>query len=170
MVRVNSLHMPSKSNKFQLLPFVICLFIPLVIGAIGSIFTFESVKTWYTTINKPSFNPPNNIFGPVWTTLYILMGISSYLIWKKRKVVSGYHWAISIYSLQLILNLMWSFLFFYQHQVGFSLVEIGVLLLTIITTAFLFYRIDKTAGLLFIPYILWVSFASYLTYSIYILN
>ncbi len=160
--------MPTK--KFQFLPFIICLLIPLAIGALGGYFTFESVRTWYTTLNKPSFNPPNGVFGPVWTTLYLLMGISSYRVWKKRNLVSGYNWALGIYILQLILNLMWSYLFFYQHQIGFALVEIGILLLTIITTAFLFYRIDKVAGLLFIPYILWVSFASYLTYSIYILN
>lgn len=158
------------TKKFQILPFIICLLIPLSIGAIGGIFTFESVKTWYTTLNKPSFNPPNGVFGPVWTTLYILMGISSYLIWQKRNTVSGYKWALSTYFLQLLLNLMWSFLFFNRHQIGFSLVEIGILLLTIIITAFQFYRIDKLAGLLFIPYILWVSFASYLTYSIYLLN
>lgn len=158
------------TRKFQFLPFVICLLIPLAVGALGGFFTFESVKTWYTTLNKPSFNPPNTIFGPVWTTLYILMGISCYLVWKKRKEAIGYQWASFIYVLQLILNLIWSFLFFYQQQIGFALVEIGILLLTIIINAFLFYRINKLAGLLFIPYILWVSFASYLTYSIYILN
>jgi len=158
------------TKKFQFLPFIICLLIPLAIGAIGSFFTFESVRTWYTTLNKPSFNPPNGIFGPVWTTLYILMGIASYRIWKRRKEVSGYQWAAVIYVIQLILNLMWSFLFFYQKHIALALVEIGILWLAIIATAFLFYRIDKLAGLLFIPYILWVSFASYLTYSIYILN
>ncbi len=158
------------TKKFQFLPFIICLLIPLAIGALGGYFTFESVKTWYTTLNKPSFNPPNSIFGPVWTTLYFLMGISSYLVWRKRKTVSGYNWALGIYVLQLLLNLMWSFLFFFQQQIGFALVEIGILWVTIIITAFLFYRIDKVSGLLFIPYILWVSFASYLTYSIYLLN
>ena len=81
--------MNSKNQKFQFLPFIICLLIPLAIGALGGFFTFESVKTWYITLNKPSFNPPNGIFGPVWTTLYILMGISSYLIWQKRKVIMG---------------------------------------------------------------------------------
>ena len=160
--------MPTK--KFQFLAFIICLLIPLAIGAIGGYFTFESVKTWYTTLNKPTFNPPNSIFGPVWTSLYIIMGISSYLIWKKRNTVSGYNWALGMYLLQLFLNLMWSFLFFFQRQIGFALVEIAILWLTIIITAFLFYRMDKPAGLLFIPYILWVSFASYLTFSIYILN
>ena len=162
--------MNSKIQKFQFLPFIICLLIPLAIGALGSFFTFESVNTWYITLNKPSFNPPNGIFGPVWTTLFTLMGISSYWVWQKRKVIIGYHWALFTYLLQLVLNLMWSFLFFYQRQIELALIEIIILLITIITTAFLFYRIDKRAGLLFIPYILWVSFASYLTYSIYILN
>lgn len=162
--------MPYRNNKFQLLPFIICLAIPLIIGAIGGFFTQESVKTWYTTLNKPSFNPPNWVFAPVWTTLYILMGISSYLVWKRRKVTMVYSWAILIYLLQLVLNLMWSYLFFYQHQIGFALVEIGILLLTIIITAFVFFKVNKLAGWLFLPYILWVSFASYLTYSIFILN
>ena len=162
--------MNSRSNKFQFLPFIICLLIPLTVGAIGGLLTMGSVKTWYTTINKPSFNPPNGIFAPVWTSLYVLMGISSYLVWQKRKIIIGYLWAVRIYLLQLILNLMWSFLFFYQHQIGFALIEIIILLISIIINAFIFYRINKTAGLLFLPYILWVIFASYLTYSIFILN
>src|SRR4051812_19829073 len=124
--------MLNNRSKFQFVPFIICLIIPLAIGFIGSFFTMESVKTWYTTLNKPSFNPPSFVFGPVWSLLYILMGISSYLVWKKRKVTSIYSWAAGIYFLQLFLNLMWSYLFFYQQQVGFALVEIGVLLLTII--------------------------------------
>ncbi|WP_199136637.1 TspO/MBR family protein [Pedobacter sp. ASV12] len=162
--------MPKKTSKFQFVPFLICLFIPLFVGFLGSMLTLDSVKTWYLTLNKPAFNPPNAVFGPVWSLLYVLMGISSYLVWKKRKTAMGYSWAIGIYALQLLLNLMWSFLFFYQHQIGFALIEIGLLLLTIIINAFIFYRIDKTAGWLFVPYILWVSFASYLTYSISLLN
>lgn len=162
--------MSIRNKKFQFVPFVICLVIPLAIGALGSLLTMESVKTWYTTLNKPSFNPPNQIFGPVWSTLYVLMGISSYLVWKERKTFTGYNLAVGLYFSQLILNLMWSFLFFYQHQIGFALAEIIVLLIAIITTALVFYKVNKVAGLLFIPYILWVSFASYLTYSIFILN
>ena len=162
--------MSVRNKNFQFLPFIICIIIPLAIGAIGGFFTMESVKTWYTTLNKPSFNPPNGVFGPVWSTLYVLMGISSYLVWKERKSFTGYHWAVGLYFLQLLLNLMWSFLFFNQHQIGFALVEIIILLITIIATAIVFYRVNKAAGLLFIPYILWVSFASYLTYSIFMLN
>lgn len=162
--------MPRSNDKFQFFPFLICIAIPLAIGALGGFFTMESVKTWYTTLNKPNFNPPNWIFGPVWTTLYILMGISSYLVWKRRKTDLSYDWAVVVYLLQLVLNLMWSFLFFYQHQIGAALIEIGILLIAIIINTFLFYRIHKVAGWLFLPYILWVSFASYLTYSIFILN
>ena len=162
--------MSTRNKNFQFIPFIICLAIPLAIGALGSLLTMESVKTWYTTLNKPSFNPPNEIFGPVWSILYILMGISSYLVWKERKSFTSYNLAVGLYCSQLILNLMWSFLFFYQHQIGLALVEIIILLIAIISTAVVFYKANKAAGLLFIPYILWVSFASYLTYSIFILN
>ena len=162
--------MTTNTTKFQFLPFAICLIIPLAIGAVGSLLTMESVKTWYPTINKPGFNPPDQVFGPVWSTLYILMGISSYLVWKRRKIGPSYNLAISVYLLQLILNLGWSFLFFHQQQIGFALAEIFVLLAIIIANAIIFYKINKVAGWLFVPYILWVSFASYLNYSIYILN
>lgn len=157
-------------HKFNFLPFIFCLVIPLVIGALGGFLTTQNVQTWYPTINKPQFTPPNWIFGPVWTFLYILMGVSSYLVWQRRKKNELFKKAIAIYVLQLVFNLGWSFLFFYQHQIGLALVEILVLLALIVITGFLFYRINRIAGLLYIPYVLWVSFASYLTYSIYILN
>ena len=162
--------MTTEKSRFQFLPFVICIAIPICVGFVGSLLTMESVKTWYTTINKPSFNPPNGIFGPVWTSLFILMGIASYLVWKQRKTSSRYYTAAMLYLIQLVFNLGWSFLFFYQQQIGLALVEIIILLALIISTAVYFYKINKVAGWLFVPYILWVSFASYLTYSIYILN
>ena len=162
--------MSNRTKKFQFLPLFICILIPLIFGAIGGLLTAESVKTWYPTLTKPSFNPPNQIFGPVWSSLYIIIGISSYLIWQKRKIVAGYNWAVLIYFIQLVLNLMWSYLFFYQHQIGLALIEIGILWIAIVINGFIFYRINRAAGLLFIPYLLWVSFASYLTYSIFILN
>ena len=156
--------------KFNPVAFVINIAIPLAVGATGAFFTASSVKTWYTTLNKPSFNPPNTIFAPVWTTLYIIIGISAYLIWQKRHTIKHFPRTIAIYAIQLILNLMWSFIFFYAHQIGVALFEIIVLLLVVITNALTFYKIDKLAGLLFIPYILWVSFATVLTYNIFILN
>lgn len=162
--------MSNSAHKFQFVPFIICLIIPLSIGALGGFFTMEAVKTWYTTLNKPSFNPPNYLFGPVWSTLYAIMGIASYLIWKRRKVAENYTLAASVYFIQLVLNLMWSFIFFYQQQIGLALIEIIILLVAIIANSILFYRINKVAGLLYLPYIMWVSFATVLTYSIYMLN
>lgn len=162
--------MSTKPHQFQFFPFVLCLIISLTAGAIGGLFTKESVNTWYKTINKPSFTPPDSLFSPVWISLYILIGISSYLVWQGRKEATGFAWAVIVYYLQLVLNILWSYLFFYQQQIGFAVIEIGVLLVTIIINAFIFYRFSKLAGWLFTPYILWVGFATYLTYSIFILN
>lgn len=144
--------------------------ITLSIGALGGYATARSVRTWYPLLNKPSFNPPNWLFAPVWTSLYILIGIAAYLVWVKRDKVQHFPRTVAIYFIQLILNLAWSFIFFYLHEIGFALAEIIVLLAVIILNAMMFYKIDKWAGLLFIPYILWVSFASFLTYNLFILN
>ncbi len=162
--------MSRQAKNNQILPFIICLTIPLLVGFLGSLLTRQSVDTWYKTINRPSFNPPDWVFAPVWTSIFIMIGVASYLVWRKRKVVTGYGWSVVVYILQLLLNLMWSYLFFFHHQIGFALIEIIILLIAIIANAFIFFRINKVAGLLYIPYILWVSFASYLTYSIFILN
>jgi len=156
--------------KFKPLAFIINIAITLSIGALAGWGTAESVKTWYPTLNKPSFNPPNWLFGPVWTILYILIGIAAYLVWIKRDKIAHFPRTFAIYAIQLILNLAWSFIFFYLHEIGFALAEIILLLAVIVLNAFTFYKIDKRAGLLFIPYILWVSFASFLTYNIFILN
>ena len=104
--------MTTKSPVSNTVAFLICVAIPLAIGFLGSMFTMESVKTWYITINKPSFNPPNWIFAPVWTTLYLLMGIASFRVWRKRKTLEWFHWAVVIYIIQLVFNLMWSYIFF----------------------------------------------------------
>ncbi|RZK81874.1 MAG: tryptophan-rich sensory protein [Pedobacter sp.] len=159
-----------EAKKFNILALIINIAIPLGIGALGSYFTAAGVTTWYPTINKPSFNPPNWLFAPVWTTLYVLMGISAYRIWQRRDQVISFPRTVAIYLIQLLLNLMWSFLFFSLHLIGGALFEIVALLIAIIVNARVFYKIDKTAGLLFIPYILWVSFATILTLSIFMLN
>lgn len=156
--------------KFKPLAFIINIAITLSIGALGGWATAQSVKTWYPTLNRPSFNPPNWLFAPVWTSLYILIGIAAYLVWVKRDKIEHFPRTVAIYFIQLILNLGWSFIFFYLHEIGFALAEILFLLIMIIVNATLFYKIDKWAGLIFIPYILWVSFASFLTYNIFILN
>lgn len=156
--------------KFKPLAFIINIAITLGVGALGGLATAQSVKTWYPTLNKPGFNPPNWLFAPVWTTLYILIGIAAYLVWIKRDQIAHFPRTVAIYLIQLILNLAWSFIFFYLHEIGFALTEIILLLIVIIINAVTFYKIDKWAGLIFIPYILWVSFASFLTYNILILN
>ncbi len=146
------------------------ILLSLAAGAIGSIFTLNSIPTWYATLSKPSFAPPNWLFGPVWTTLYILMGISAYLIWEKgmkKKLVRN---ALLLFALQLILNALWSILFFGLRSPLYGLVCIALLWLSIALTIKLFYSIDKRAAYLLIPYILWVSFASILNYSIWMLN
>jgi benzodiazapine receptor len=156
--------------KFNPIAFVVNIALPLTVGAIGAFFTATSVKTWYLTLAKPSFNPPNGIFPPVWTTIFVLMGISAYLVWQRRDTITHFPRTVAIYLIQLILNLMWSFIFFYAHQIGVALLEIVFLLLVIIVNAITFYKINKLAGLLFIPYVLWVSFATVLTYNIFTLN
>jgi len=161
--------MQSKRH-FQFLPFVINLLIPLFFGVLGGLITINSVKTWYPGIQKPSFNPPNWLFGPVWSTLFIVIGISAYLVWIKRDRVVHFPRTVAVYFIQLILNLAWSFLFFYNHLIGAALIEIVALLAVILINGIMFYKIDKIAGLLFIPYFLWVSFATFLTYNIFILN
>ncbi|MGM9478808.1 TspO/MBR family protein [Pedobacter sp. GSP4] len=156
--------------KFKPVAFIINIAITLSIGALGGLATAQSVKTWYPTLNKPSFNPPNWLFAPVWTTLYVLIGIAAYLVWIRRDKIVHFPRTVAIYLIQLILNLAWSFIFFYLHEIGFAMAEIILLLIVIIINATIFYRINKWAGLIFIPYILWVSFASFLTYNILILN
>jgi len=154
----------------KFLAFILNIALTLCVGALGGYATAQSVKIWYPTLNKPSFNPPNWLFAPVWAILYILIGIAAYLIWLKRDQIIHFPRTVAIYLIQLILNLAWSFIFFYLHEVGFALAEIILLLIVIVINAIVFYKIDKRAGYLFIPYIIWVSFASFLTYNILILN
>ena len=160
----------TSDKKFSPLAFIIALAIPIAVGAIGGLFTAHSVKTWYLGINKPAFNPPSWLFSPVWTTIFILIGISSYLVWQKRDQITHKPRTIAVYAMQLLLNLMWSFIFFYARRIDLALFEIVILFIMILINTSVFYKIDKRAGLLFVPYILWVAFASVLNYSIFMLN
>ena len=156
-------------KKSNIIKLIISIIVPLGIGAIAGIFTSDAVPTWYETLNKPSFNPPNWIFGPVWTTLYFLMGISLFLIWKQPANKERTK-AIQIFIIQLVLNFCWSFLFFYYNQIGLALVEIILLWLSIISMILLFYRIKPAAAYINIPYFLWVTFATLLNAAYYFLN
>jgi tryptophan-rich sensory protein len=139
-------------------------------GVFGSIFTAPSLPLWYNSINKPSFNPPNWVFAPVWTTLYLLMGISLFLVWRKGLDKKDIKIAFTVFILQLVLNALWSLLFFGLKSPLTAFIEIILLWITILISIFLFFRISKTAAYLLIPYILWVSFASVLNFYFWRLN
>lgn len=166
----NKLRYTPKGEKFKKLTMrinfskaIFSVALCLAAGLVGSLFTATSIPEWYQFLNKPSFSPPNWIFGPVWTTLYVLMGISLYLVWEKKKVPS-------VFWIQLILNALWSIIFFGMRNPTLAFIEIVVLWIAIFLTIKSFYRISKLASYLLIPYILWVSFASVLNLSIAILN
>ena len=139
-------------------------------GAIGSMFTFSAIPTWYKGLIKPALNPPNWLFGPVWTVLYILMGVAAGMVWSKGLEQRGVKVALAVFLFQLVLNALWSIIFFGWHKLGLALAEIVLLWIIILINIILFYRINTTAGYLLVPYILWVSFAAYLNYSIWIPN
>jgi benzodiazapine receptor len=139
------------------------------LGAASGYFTVREIPTWYAGLTKPTFNPPNYLFGPVWTTLYVLMGISVFLIWKqppspKRKK------AINLYLIQFALNLAWSFIFFNQHQIFLALIDIVAMWICILLTILAFSKFSKPAAWLLVPYISWVSFATILNVAIWWLN
>lgn len=139
-------------------------------GLIGTVFTVSSIETWYNLLNQPSFRPPNWLFGPVWIILYTLMGISLYLIWTagaKKKEVRG---ALKLFAVHLALNASWSIVFFGMHNILLSLVNIIALWILIVMVMMKFYTIDKKASLILLPYVAWVSFATILNYSIFLLN
>lgn len=148
---------------------IICISLPLLVGGISGFATATSINDWYVSINKPSFNPPNYLFGPVWTTLYILMGISFYMILQTASHEIRKK-AVNIFSIQLLLNFCWSFIFFNFQLPGFAFIEIIMMWISILMMIILFYKINKTAALLQIPYLMWVSFASILNGSIWYLN
>jgi tryptophan-rich sensory protein len=156
-------------KTINIVKFLIALGLPLAVGAIAGMFTAKAIPEWYASLNRPSISPPNWVFGPVWTILYILMGFSFYLIWIQPPD-DFRTMAIVIYLLQLFLNFGWSFLFFYFKRPGFALAEIIILWIAILAMIFLFYKIRPIATYLNIPYFLWVSFATILNAAYYHLN
>ncbi|CAN5178927.1 TspO/MBR family protein [soil metagenome] len=157
-------------KNIRIKPFIISLFVCFSAGAIGSIFTASSIPTWYATLNKPFFNPPNWIFGPVWTTLYFLMAVSLYKVWINKTNTNNKNIALICFGSQLLLNTLWSIIFFGFKSPFLAFITIIILWILILQMIISFYRIDKNAGLLQIPYLLWVSFAALLNFFIMILN
>ncbi len=155
-------------NKWlALLGFIILC---LAVGGLGIWATSQSVVEWYPTLNKPSWNPPSWIFGPVWTTLYVLMGVAAWLVWRQDTRFSGVRAALILFAVQLALNSLWSFLFFKFHNPGLALVDIIALLITLALTTWAFFNHSKPAGLLMLPYLAWVTFATFLNFTIWQLN
>jgi len=157
-------------KKKNIVALILSIALCQLAGVIGSVFTIDQVKSWYPTLIKPALNPPSWVFGPVWVTLFILMGIAAFLVWKQGILHKKVKIALGIFGIQLVLNTLWSILFFGFQNPGAALVEIAVLWLTILASIIAFYKISKPAAYLLLPYILWVSFASYLNYAIWSLN
>jgi translocator protein len=146
-----------------------CIALPLVVGGLSGYLTVGGLAEWYVNLKKPSFNPPGWIFGPVWTMLYALMGVSLYMLVKSESHEFK-NAAYALFAVQLTLNFWWSFIFFNSRELGWALVEILVLWVAIISMILVFYRISKPAALLQIPYLLWVSFATILNATLWWLN
>ncbi len=154
-----------ENNSYR--PLLAFLLLTLGVGALGNIAVEPAIPTWYAGLNKPDFNPPSWVFAPVWTTLYILMGVAGWRVWRITGLKSV---EMAFFLVQLALNCAWSFIFFGAQQLGAALVEIVVMWLAILATLVLFWRRDRLAGLLFVPYLAWVSFATVLTHAIWRLN
>ena len=140
-----------------------------VIAAIGGSATASSVSDWYLTLEKPPWNPPGWVFGPVWTALYIMMAVAAWLVWREGRWKARKR-ALGLYLLQWALNALWTPLFFALHQPGWAFAEIAALLLTVLATLAAFWQVRRSAGLLLIPYALWVAFAAALNFTIWRLN
>ncbi len=149
---------------------LVLLLLPFVAGGIGSFFTDPVIPNWYENLNKPFFNPPNWIFGPVWTLLYLMMGVAAYLVWRKRKEVLNAKFSLVIFIVHLVFNASWSIAFFGMQNPGLAFGNIIILWGMILFLIIRFWKIDKVAAWLLVPYLFWVSFASLLNYAIWSLN
>lgn len=149
--------------------FILAIIICQAAGGIGSLFTYPQIESWYQGIAKSNLNPPNSIFGPVWITLFTLMGIALYWIWQKKDN-KNFKMGLIFFIIQLVLNSLWSIIFFGLQNPLLALIEMAFLWLFILLSIIYFYKIDKKAGYILIPYIFWVSFAFYLNFEVFRLN
>ncbi|MEO0296663.1 MAG: TspO/MBR family protein [candidate division WOR-3 bacterium] len=154
----------------KILKLLLSILICQVAGILGSIFTTPAIPTWYLQLNKPPFTPPNWLFAPAWTTLFLLMGISLYLVWNQGWENKQVKKAILIFAIQLILNILWSFIFFTLKSLLFAFIEIIILWIAILLTIINFQKVSKPSAYLLLPYLFWVSFASVLNFSLLTLN
>lgn len=170
-------------NKMKISNFIklaVSLIIPQLAGVIGSFFTIPMIKSgWYAGLTKPALAPPNWVFGPAWTTLFLLMGVALYLVWTNKTADKKHQkQALIVFGVQLVLNTLWSIIFFGSitltinglNNIGLAFLEIIILCLAVLATIVYFHKVSRIAAWLLVPYILWVSFAVYLNYMIWILN
>ena len=155
-----------RNSWLSLVPFLLACF---AAAGVGSVATSGSVKTWYPQLNKPEWNPPNWVFGPVWTILYAMMAISVWLVWRETGW-AGAKLPLTLFAIQLFLNTMWSILFFGMHAIGAAFADILLLWMMIVATAVAFSSVSFLAAWLLIPYLTWVAFASYLNFRIWQMN
>ncbi len=157
------------AKTINILKFCISIILPLGLGSVAGMVTSEAIPEWYASLIRPSFSPPNWLFGPVWTVLYVLLGISLFLVWKQPPGTDRNR-ALLIFSVQMVLNFAWTIIFFYFKMLQLALIEILVLWLSILIMMLWFYKVKPLAAYLNIPYILWVTFATFLTAGYYYLN
>ena len=173
VLAVNYMHMPkAPPNKYvKIVKLIAAVAIAELAGIVGSYFTVSSIPIWYASLNKPALNPPSWVFAPVWTTLFLFMGVAAYLVWVQPKIKDKQRRiAMSVFGTQLALNTLWSILFFGLRNPFAAFVEIIFLWLAILATIILFYKISRPAAWLLVPYILWVSFAAYLNFCLWQFN
>src|SRR3989344_6167255 len=151
----------------EILKLVFAIAVCQTAGAIGSVFTSSAISVWYEQLQKPALTPPGWVFGPVWFLLYTLMGVSLYLVWRKRTAEHCQCTALRVFFFQLTLNILWSYLFFGLREPLLAFVEILVLFLAILATAWQFWNVSRMAAYLLMPYILWVGLAAYLNFAIW---
>ena len=154
----------------KLLKLTTSILVCFLAGGLGSIFTVPAIPTWYAGLNKPFFSPPNWLFGPAWTTLYILMGIALFLVWQKGTKNKKVREALKLFGMQLLLNASWSPVFFGAKSLFLAFIIIVFMWIFILKTILAFDKIDKKAGYLLYPYLAWVSFATILNFSVWLLN
>jgi len=161
---------PERTTVYWLLRLMVCLMLPLTVGMAGAVITAGGVDSWYPNLVKPPFSPPQWLFGPAWTILYLSMGIALFLVVRSGEAKNKIYPAVGIFLLQLVVNFFWSLIFFGWHRPGLAFAEILLLWLAILWTIRLFRPVSPQAAWLLLPYLVWVSFAAVLNYSLWRLN
>ncbi len=161
--------LPGRNTVYSCVALLAFVSACLAAAALSALWTNSSVETWYSSLRKPSWSPPDWVFGPVWTCLYVMMAFAAWLVWRK-KGWRGARWSLSLFVVQLILNAVWSPLFFSYRSPGLAFADIVLLWLAIVATALAFYRASSLAAALLMPYLAWVTFAGALNWAIWTAN